>query len=126
MENFKDIFEKNISAEDVEYFYQVVDQAKKDKLSKKEVKAKLKAAGAPSDIIADLTQLIRQGYKIMENFREMFLEAEPLRAWNNKLKSIDDLMSWMYDKDILNKGEKSDKDRIFRQYYRYYNDGDFP
>ena len=59
MENFKDIFEKNISAEDVEYFYQVVDQAKKDKLSKKEVKAKLKAAGAPSDIIADLTQLIR-------------------------------------------------------------------
>lgn len=61
----------------------------------------------------------------MEKFRDIF-EAKPLRAWSNKITKIDNLMSWMYSKDILNKGEKNDKDKIFRQYYRYYNDGDFP
>jgi hypothetical protein len=48
------------------------------------------------------------------------------RAWSGKLKNIDELMAWMYDNDILNKGEKDKKDSIFRQYYRYYNDGDAP
>jgi hypothetical protein len=35
-------------------------------------------------------------------------------------------MAWMYENDILNKTEKAKKDTIFSQYYRYYNDGDFP
>lgn len=48
------------------------------------------------------------------------------RAWDGRLKRIDALMSWLYDKDILTKGEKAEKDRIFRAYYRYYNDGDWP
>lgn len=53
-------------------------------------------------------------------------EAKPKRAWSGKLKQIDSLLSWMYDKDILNKGEKSKKDSLFRKYYRFYNDGDIP
>ena len=32
----------------------------------------------------------------------------------------------MYSKGILTKSEQSQKDSIFRQYYRWYNDGDFP
>lgn len=48
------------------------------------------------------------------------------RAWSGKIKNIDNLMSWMYDKGIINKGEQSEKDRVFREYYRYYNDGDIP
>lgn len=48
------------------------------------------------------------------------------RAWDGKLEKIDKLMAWMYDKGILTKGEQSKKDRIFRSYYRYYNDGDMP
>ena len=48
------------------------------------------------------------------------------RAWSGKIKNIDDLMSWMYDKGIINKGEQAEKDRVFREYYRYYNDGDTP
>jgi len=48
------------------------------------------------------------------------------RAWNGGLKNIDELMAWMYDKDILNKTDKNKKDSIFRQYYRFYNDGDAP
>ena len=32
----------------------------------------------------------------------------------------------MYNKDILNSREKQIKDSLFRSYYRYYNDGDFP
>ena len=46
----------DVSADDVEYFGQLANQAKKDKKSKDEVKKLLKDAGAPSDIIADLTQ----------------------------------------------------------------------
>jgi hypothetical protein len=48
------------------------------------------------------------------------------RAWSGKIKNIDNLMSWMYDKGIINKGEQAEKDRVFREYYRYYNDGDTP
>ena len=48
------------------------------------------------------------------------------RAWNGDLKNIDNLMSWLYDQEILNKGDREKKDSIFRQYYRYYNDGDAP
>ena len=48
------------------------------------------------------------------------------RAWNGKIKNIDNLMSWMYDKGIMNKGEQAEKDRKFREYYRWYNDGDYP
>ena len=48
------------------------------------------------------------------------------RAWNNKLDNINELLSWMYEEDILNKTEKAEKDRTFRAYYRYYNDGDQP
>ena len=48
------------------------------------------------------------------------------RAWSGKIKNIDNLLSWMYDKGILNKTEQAEKDRTFRQYYRYYNDGDIP
>jgi len=48
------------------------------------------------------------------------------RAWSGKIENIDKLLAWMYDKGILNKGEQKEKDRRFHQYYRYYNDGDFP
>jgi len=48
------------------------------------------------------------------------------RAWENGLSNLDELMSWMYDKEIMNKGERERKDSIFRQYKRYYNDGDAP
>ena len=48
------------------------------------------------------------------------------RAWSGKIKNIDNLMSWMYDKGIINKGEQAEKDRVFREYYRWYNDGDTP
>ena len=48
------------------------------------------------------------------------------RAWNNRLDGINNLLFWMYKTDVLNKGEKAKKDSIFRQYYRYYNDGDAP
>jgi hypothetical protein len=48
------------------------------------------------------------------------------RAWSGKLANLDNLFSWMYSKGILSKGEKAEKDKIFNQYYRWYNDGDFP
>lgn len=52
--------------------------------------------------------------------------SHPRRAWSGKIENIDKLLSWMYDKNILNKGEKAEKDSKFRQYYRFYNDNDFP
>jgi len=59
--------------------------------------------------------------------KELLTEASvPQRAWSGKLKKVDALLSWMYDKDILNKGEKAKKDQIFSAYYRFYNDGDMP
>lgn len=48
------------------------------------------------------------------------------RAWNNKLRNINRLLWWLYDNDILTKTEQRQKDKVFRQYYRYHNDGDFP
>lgn len=42
------------------------------------------------------------------------------------MKTCDDLFSWLYDKDILTQPDKNKKDSLFRKYYRYYNDGDFP
>jgi hypothetical protein len=48
------------------------------------------------------------------------------RAWSGKIKNIDDLLSWMYDKGVLTKAEQATKDSKFREYYRWYNDGDTP
>ena len=64
----------------------------------------------------------------IENKIEKFLNevSKPRRGWSGKLSRIDALLAWMYDKGILTKGEKAEKDKIFRQYYRYYNDGDLP
>lgn len=53
---FRELFTESISAEDVEYYSQLANQCKKDKSSKKDAEKKLKSAGAPKDIIADLTQ----------------------------------------------------------------------
>ncbi len=53
-------------------------------------------------------------------------EAKLRRNWNNRLSRIDELMSYLYEKDILNKTDKSKKDSLFNSYYRYYNDGDIP
>lgn len=59
--------------------------------------------------------------------RELLSEAStPRRAWEGKLEKIDKLLAWMYDKDILTATDKKKKDSVFRQYYRYYNDGDMP
>lgn len=57
--------------------------------------------------------------------QELF-EAKARRAWEGNLKKIDELFSWMYDRNILTATEKKKKDTVFRQYYRYYNDGDYP
>lgn len=63
----------------------------------------------------------------MKTFSEYLYEAEVARrAWNGKLQRIDKLMAWMYDQGILTKGEMAAKDKVFHQYFRYYNDGDFP
>ena len=64
--------------------------------------------------------------KNLQTYDEFLNEVKARRAWSGKIDQLDKLMAWMYDKDIINKGEKSRKDSIFRQYYRYYNDGDFP
>jgi len=48
------------------------------------------------------------------------------RAWDGKLKRIDALLGWMYDQKILTATDRARKDKVFRQYYRYYNDGDMP
>lgn len=58
--------------------------------------------------------------------KELFEASRPGRAWSGKIKKIDDLLAWMYDKDILTATDKKEKDRIFYAYYRYYNDGDLP
>lgn len=62
----------------------------------------------------------------MKSLVNYLTEAKTGRGWNGKLKNLDNLFSWMYDKGILNKGEQNKKDKIFTQYYRYYNDGDIP
>ena len=65
--------------------------------------------------------------KYVKLYEDFLNEASrPGRAWSGKLENLENLFSWMYSKGILNKDEKAKKDRIFRQYYRWYNDGDFP
>lgn len=53
-------------------------------------------------------------------------ETKPRRARSGGIENIDKLLSWMYAKGILTKSEQNQKDSLFRQYYRYYNDGDHP
>ena len=59
---FKELFIE--SAEDVEYYMQLANQAKKDKKSKNQVKKILKDAGCPQDILADLTRLFENTQKL--------------------------------------------------------------
>lgn len=47
---------EGVSEDDVQYYLQLADQAKKDKKTEKEAIKILKDAGAPQDIIADVTQ----------------------------------------------------------------------
>ena len=63
---------------------------------------------------------------LLKELNQLNEASEAGRAYFGRLKKIDSLMSWMYDKGILTAGEKAKKDTIFRAYYRYYNDGDFP
>lgn len=58
----------------------------------------------------------------MKTFKQFLTEATKAK----NLRHIDNLLAWMYDKDILTKTEKAEKDKKFHAYYRYYNDGDFP
>lgn len=68
-----------------------------------------------------------EGYVYESEVNETLYEASHAgRAWKGDLKNIDNLLSWMYDKGIINKTEQAEKDRVFREYYRYYNDGDMP
>jgi len=68
-----------------------------------------------------------EAYVYESEVNETLYEASHAgRAWSGKIENIDNLLSWMYDRNILNKGEQAEKDRIFREYYRYYNDGDIP
>ena len=55
---FKELFEK-VNQDDVEYYFELANQAKKDKKTKTETIKILKNAGAPQDIIADLTQKMK-------------------------------------------------------------------
>lgn len=59
-------------------------------------------------------------------FIRVLKATKPQRAWSGKLDKIDNLLQWMYNKDILSPREKQIKDSLFHDYYRYYNDGDFP
>ena len=65
-------------------------------------------------------------YKVAESEEHIDEASFAGRAWSGKIANLDNLFSWFYDKGILNKGEQAKKDSLFRQYYRYYNDGDFP
>ena len=68
-----------------------------------------------------------EGFLFESEVNETLHEASQAgRAWSGKLTNVDNLMSWMYDKGIMNKTEQAEKDRTFREYYRYYNDGDIP
>jgi hypothetical protein len=66
--------------------------------------------------------------KTFESFSEESIDeaSVPGRAWSGKLENLDKLFSWLYSKGIMSKREQASKDSIFRQYYRWYNDGDFP
>lgn len=59
--------------------------------------------------------------QLLNELLEVLSEASKAqRAWNGKLKNVDALMAWLYDKDILTKTEKAQKDKIFNAYYRFY------
>lgn len=62
----------------------------------------------------------------LQEYDDFVNEVKAGRAWEGRLKRIDQLLAWMYDKGILSKRDKAKKDSLFNQYYRYYNDGDFP
>lgn len=103
-----------------------------------EYQAKNGAQFSPNTLIEAVSELIGLKGVLFNNQNNELLESDSLspedqkrlnnisRGWNGKLKRIDDLLSWMYDKGVLNKGEKAEKDRLFKQYYRWYNDGDVP
>lgn len=59
-------------------------------------------------------------------FSNYLNEASNPGRLGSKMKNIDGLFSWLYDKDILTATDKKKKDSMFNKYYRYYNDGDFP
>lgn len=67
---------------------------------------------------------MKSNIKVLSRLK--LVAVKPGRAWSGKLKKLDELMAWMYDKDILNKTDKDKKATLFRSYYRWYNDGDFP
>jgi len=105
---------KSIKLGDVQYIYAGLE----DEFYKPEDWVKLLAAvykGRRANV---------HGIVIAES--EQIDEAKAGRAWEGKIKNIDNLLSWMYDKGIMGKGDMGAKDSLFRQYYRYYNDGDFP
>jgi len=54
MQNFRQFLE-GVSAEDVEYYFEVGANLKKEGLSKKEIKKKLIDMGAPKDIATDVS-----------------------------------------------------------------------
>lgn len=58
--------------------------------------------------------------------RKQIEAVKPRRAWSGRISHLDKLLAWMYDKNILNKTDQARKDTLFRSYYRYYNDGEFP
>ena len=98
----------------------------------KSPKPKLVAGDAVKSIISTYTQALeevlakfKKKSKVTEDVEQLD-EAKARRAWNNRLKKIDELMWWLYDKGILTKTEQKKKDSVFHQYYRYYNDGDMP
>lgn len=53
-------------------------------------------------------------------------DVKPGRAWAGKLSRINSLMNWLEQKGMLTAEEIKNKQSLFRRYYRYYNDGDYP
>jgi len=49
-----------------------------------------------------------------------------MRAWANRLDQLNGFANYLDEKGFLNKGESNEKATIFRAYYRFYNDGDYP
>lgn len=65
--------------------------------------------------------------KHLQTFESFINESSKAgRAWSGRIKNIDNLFSWMVSKNILSEEDKKEKGELFYQYYRYYNDGDFP
>lgn len=59
------------------------------------------------------------------NLNTLLKTVKPARGWTNKIANLDELMSWLYDNHFT-KTDQQTKDKLFRSYYRYYNDGDIP